>query len=63
MVVFILIAVFALGGLSSSMFMGSLKASTIIHGKLLEAVLRAPMSFFDTTPSGRLLNRYFDTNA
>nr|XP_036852416.1 ATP-binding cassette sub-family C member 11 [Manis javanica] len=32
------------------------KASTALHNKLLNKVLHCPMSFFDTTPVGRLLN-------
>ncbi|XP_040353882.1 ATP-binding cassette sub-family C member 11 isoform X5 [Herpailurus yagouaroundi] len=32
------------------------KASTALHSKLLSKVLCCPMSFFDTTPTGRLLN-------
>ncbi|CAN8073100.1 unnamed protein product [Agarophyton chilense] len=37
---------------------GSLKASLRIHRQLTLSVLRAPISFFDTTPEGRLMNRF-----
>ncbi|TKR94141.1 hypothetical protein L596_008468 [Steinernema carpocapsae] len=37
---------------------GVLKASQSIHSALLNNVLRLPMSFFDTTPLGRILNRF-----
>ncbi|XP_064477245.1 multidrug resistance-associated protein 1-like [Ornithodoros turicata] len=33
-------------------------ASTKLHALMLRAVMRAPLSFFDVTPSGRLLNRF-----
>ncbi|CAO3660699.1 unnamed protein product [Umbelopsis vinacea] len=39
-------------------YYGSLRASRLIFHKLLISVCHAPMRFFDTTPVGRILNRF-----
>ncbi|TRY70687.1 hypothetical protein TCAL_10025 [Tigriopus californicus] len=35
-----------------------LKGSSRLHDAMLHRVMRSPMSFFDATPSGRILNRF-----
>ncbi|KAF7686818.1 canalicular multispecific organic anion transporter 1 [Silurus meridionalis] len=36
----------------------AIRASRILHSRLLSNILKAPMLFFDTTPSGRVVNRF-----
>ncbi|KAI9139662.1 multi drug resistance-associated protein MRP [Paraphysoderma sedebokerense] len=36
----------------------AIRCSRILHESMLERVMRAPMSFFDTQPIGRTLNRF-----
>ncbi|KAF9973901.1 hypothetical protein BGZ73_002829 [Actinomortierella ambigua] len=37
---------------------GSLRAARFLYRKLLYSVVRAPLRFFDTTPVGRIMNRF-----
>ncbi|KAJ2809166.1 hypothetical protein H4R20_000345 [Coemansia guatemalensis] len=36
----------------------SIRASSEIHDNMLTSVMRSPMSFFDVTPIGRIINRF-----
>ncbi|XP_062549077.1 multidrug resistance-associated protein 1-like [Armigeres subalbatus] len=49
---------FALLGASIVLALGCLKAANTMHNNLLESSMRMPMSFFDTTPQGRIMNRF-----
>nr|CAB3219630.1 multidrug resistance-associated protein 1-like [Phallusia mammillata] len=40
------------------LFVGCLHAAKILHFKMLSNILRAPIRFFDTTPIGRIVNRF-----
>ncbi|KAG2202200.1 hypothetical protein INT47_002119 [Mucor saturninus] len=42
----------------SATFMGGIKASRKLYTMLLDRVLYAPLRFFDTTPVGRIVNRF-----
>ena len=50
-VIFVMLEVFAIA-------YGCYFASSRLHYDLLNAILRTPMSFFDTTPLGRIMNRF-----
>ena len=39
-------------------FLATLRASSYLHDMMLDRIMKSPMSFFDTTPQGRLLNRF-----
>ena len=41
-----------------SLALAAIFASRMLHSKMLKNILRSPMSFFDTTPLGRVLNRF-----
>lgn len=53
--VFVGISVF---GYSMAVSIGGILASRRLHLDLLQNVLRSPMSFFERTPSGNLVNRF-----
>ncbi|KAL1783970.1 multidrug resistance-associated protein 9 isoform X1 [Sigmodon hispidus] len=36
----------------------TLMASSSLHNRVFNKIVRSPMSFFDTTPTGRLMNRF-----
>ncbi|KAL3188436.1 hypothetical protein MRX96_003415 [Rhipicephalus microplus] len=37
---------------------GTLRAAIWFHQQLLNGIMRSPLSFFDTTPMGRIINRF-----
>lgn len=43
---------------ASVFFAASMRAATAMHDAMVKRVLRAPLSFFHTTPVGRVLNRF-----
>uniref|UniRef100_A0A8D0HD12 ATP-binding cassette sub-family C member 12 n=1 Tax=Sphenodon punctatus TaxID=8508 RepID=A0A8D0HD12_SPHPU len=54
-----LVAMIVLGFIKGFVFTKtSLKASSTLHDKIFYKILQSPMSFFDSTPTGRLMNRF-----
>lgn len=45
-------------GTTLAIALGGIVASRHLHADLLHSVLHSPMSFFEATPSGNLLNRF-----
>jgi len=52
------VSAFSVLWLALAIAFGSMVASRNLHSGLLLQVLRCPMSFFDTTPLGRIVNRF-----
>lgn len=42
---------------TTTLYVGCLIASQILHDSMLKNIMHANMSFFNVTPSGRILNR------
>ena len=53
----ILLSAFLFAGIWVT-YIGTLTAARMMHDSMLWRIVRAPMSFFDTTPLGRILNRF-----
>jgi ATP-binding cassette subfamily C (CFTR/MRP) protein 1 len=43
---------------SYSLIISSLRAAKRLHDAMLHSILRAPMIFFHTNPTGRIINRF-----
>ena len=63
----LLIGVYGLFGLGQGVFLlilalvqaqATFSSSKKLHFRLLQTIVHCPMCFFDTTPSGRILNRF-----
>lgn len=49
---------FAVFGSDLTPRLGSLRAARFLHDGLLRVILRVPVTFFDQTPTGRILGRF-----
>lgn len=58
-----LVSLWVQGGRALLLVLGSFNASRRLHANLLAKVMRLPMAFFDSQPTGRLLNRCCPTLA
>ncbi|ORZ19904.1 multi drug resistance-associated protein MRP [Absidia repens] len=66
--VWMYLGIYALIGWSSTIFSVvqtlalwvtcAIRSAKVLHSEMLDSVIRSPMSFFDTTPLGRILNRF-----
>lgn len=52
------LGLFMSSGASFSIAFGGIRAAIVIHERLLLSVMGAPSSFFNSTPDGRLINRF-----
>uniref|UniRef100_A0A8D3D6H4 ABC-type glutathione-S-conjugate transporter n=1 Tax=Scophthalmus maximus TaxID=52904 RepID=A0A8D3D6H4_SCOMX len=52
------VAAMAMFGTTLAIALGGIMASRHLHADLLHSVMHSPMSFFEVTPSGNLLNRF-----
>ena len=53
----IILGIFVTGG-GLAVFLGTVRAGHVLHLGLLRNIIASPMNFFDTTPIGRILNRF-----
>lgn len=53
-----LVSVAVASGSAFALAFGTIRASVLLHEKLLLSVFGAPSSFFNSTPEGRLVNRF-----
>ena len=43
---------------SLMLYLATIAAGKGLHHRMLDRIMHCPMAFFDTTPQGRILNRY-----